>query len=69
MRASVWKSRAGAADRSVAGRQPAVSRTEKREDLLDGVTAILITHGHFDHVTGVPELARSWVCRSTASPI
>jgi L-ascorbate metabolism protein UlaG (beta-lactamase superfamily) len=32
---------------------------EKREDLLDGVTAILVTHGHFDHVSGVPELARA----------
>jgi L-ascorbate metabolism protein UlaG (beta-lactamase superfamily) len=32
--------------------------SEKRAEMLEGVTAILVTHGHFDHISGVPDLAR-----------
>lgn len=31
---------------------------DRRADALAGVTAILVTHGHNDHTSGVPDLAR-----------
>ncbi|MHA7888757.1 metal-dependent hydrolase [Roseicyclus sp.] len=31
---------------------------DRRDAVLAGVTAIFVTHGHFDHVNGVPALAR-----------
>ncbi len=31
---------------------------DRRAEALEGVTAILITHGHFDHADGVPALAQ-----------
>jgi L-ascorbate metabolism protein UlaG (beta-lactamase superfamily) len=31
---------------------------DSREAMLQGATVILVTHGHFDHVSGVPALAR-----------
>jgi L-ascorbate metabolism protein UlaG (beta-lactamase superfamily) len=33
--------------------------TDQRAALFDGVGAILITHAHFDHIAGVPDLARA----------
>lgn len=41
----------------------------RRDEVLEGATHILISHGHFDHASEVVTLAGSGTFRSSASSI